>query len=97
MGLQTELPADLIDTAGHTLYDPRKSSTSRNVTDSKWYNYYLANTGASSYYGTDSVTISGVTASNQVIKLATQVIGVMSNLDGCDGKRNSFYSAQKLS
>ena len=41
--------------------------------------------GASGYYGTDHVTIGGITASGQVVEVATSVTGVVSNFDGCDG------------
>ena len=41
--------------------------------------------GANGYYGIDNVTIGNITASGQVVELATAVTGVTSNFDGCDG------------
>ena len=79
----TELPAN--ETSGHALYDPTASPSFQNVSDSSWSIYYAGNMGASGYYGTDDVTIGGITASGQVVEVATAVTGVVSNFDGCDG------------
>ncbi|MCJ1325787.1 hypothetical protein MMC10_002450 [Thelotrema lepadinum] len=79
----TGIAAD--EAADHTLFDPTRSVTFENVSSSSFSIEYAGGMGASGYYGTDTVSIGGVTASELAVEVATSIDGIASNFDGVDG------------
>ena len=77
------IPAN--DTEGHMLFDPSQSPTFQNVSDSSWAVAYVGNMGASGYWGTDTVTVGGVTVQGQTVEVANRIFGVRENFNGADG------------
>jgi hypothetical protein len=71
----TELP-ESIQTSGaktHTIFNPKKSSTYKNVSGSTWKISYGDSSSASGTVATDNVTIGGLTIKNQMIELAKEM------------------------
>jgi len=68
----TELPSSITSQygAGHTSFDPAKSSTFKNQSGSTWKISYGDSSSASGTVGTDDVTLGGLTIHNQAIELA---------------------------
>ena len=65
----THLPSS--QSAGHTPYDPTKSSTFQKLTGETFNINYGGGTGASGFVGTDSVNIGGAIVNAQAIELPT--------------------------
>lgn len=65
----TELPKST-STAGHTIFDPSKSSTFKNSSGSTWKISYGDSSSASGTVGTDNVNIGGLVIKAQAIELA---------------------------
>lgn len=68
----TELPKST-STTGHTVFDPKKSSTFKNSSGSSWKISYGDGSSASGTVGTDNVDIGGLVIKNQAIELAQQL------------------------
>ena len=66
----TELPKST-STAGHTVFDPKKSSTFKDSKGSTWKISYGDSSSASGIVGTDNVDIGGLVIKNQAIELAS--------------------------
>ena len=67
----TELPSSVTSSAkGHTLFDPKKSSTFHATTSSSWKISYGDNSSASGTVGTDNIVLGGLVVKNQAIELA---------------------------
>ncbi|KAK4560758.1 hypothetical protein LTR86_005337 [Recurvomyces mirabilis] len=68
----TELPAADQSSGGtkHTLFDPSKSSTWKAQSGSTWNISYGDGSSASGDVGTDTISLSGLTVTNQAIELA---------------------------
>jgi len=68
----TSLPkATTSGATGHTIFDPKKSSTFKKSTGSKWKISYGDSSSASGTVGTDVVSIGGLQITGQAIELAT--------------------------
>lgn len=52
--------------AGHTIFDPSKSSTWKNMSGSTWQIEYGDGSSASGVVGTDDVNLGGLIIKNQV-------------------------------
>ncbi|OBT60987.1 hypothetical protein VE03_09651 [Pseudogymnoascus sp. 23342-1-I1] len=71
----TELPPNIQETAGHSVFDAKKSSTFKAHKNSTWQISYGDHSSASGIVGTDNVTMGGLTIKNQAVQLAN----IMSN------------------
>lgn len=60
-------------TAGHTIYNPKKSTTLKMIQGATFSISYGDGSGAAGNVGTDTVNIGGATATEQAIELATAV------------------------
>ncbi|TVY64292.1 Aspergillopepsin-1 [Lachnellula suecica] len=58
---------------GHTIFNPKNSSTYKAVSGSTWKISYGDSSSASGDVGTDNVTIGGLTIKNQAVELAKQM------------------------
>ena len=67
----TELPSSLTSSGGHTIFNPKDSSTFQVSTGSSWQISYGDGSSASGTVGTDNVTIGGLTIKDQAVELAT--------------------------
>lgn len=67
----TQLPSQ--QTAGHSVYDPKKSSTFQPMDGASFKISYGDQSGASGTVGTDTVSVGGATVPKQAIELATQI------------------------
>jgi len=68
----TSLPASTTKGAtGHTIFNPKQSSTFKKSAGSKWKISYGDSSSASGTVGTDTISIGGLTITNQAIELAT--------------------------
>lgn len=67
----TELTA--ANQAGHTNFDPKKSTTFATVTGATWSISYGDGSGAAGNVGTDTVNIGGATVTKQAVELATAI------------------------
>ncbi|KXL47577.1 MAG: hypothetical protein FE78DRAFT_536830 [Acidomyces sp. 'richmondensis'] len=59
--------------AGHTIFDPSKSSTWKNMSGSTWQIEYGDGSSASGVVGTDDVNLGGLIIKNQAVELAQQI------------------------
>ena len=59
--------------AGHTVFDPSKSSTWKKTTGDSWKIQYGDGSGASGDVGTDTVCVGGLTIQNQAVETASQM------------------------
>jgi hypothetical protein len=57
--------------AGHSVYDPTKSTTFQQIQGATWSISYGDGSGAAGIVGTDTVNIGGATATKQAVELAT--------------------------
>ncbi|KFY15088.1 hypothetical protein V492_02239 [Pseudogymnoascus sp. VKM F-4246] len=69
----TELPQNIQNTAGHSVFDPKKSSTFKPLKMSRWKIAYGDKSSASGIVGTDTVTMGGLTITNQAVQLANRM------------------------
>ncbi|KAK6599610.1 eukaryotic aspartyl protease [Botrytis cinerea] len=70
----TELPkATTSNATGHTIFDPKKSSTFKAAKSSKWQISYGDSSSASGTVGTDTVSLGGLAIKNQAVELATKL------------------------
>jgi hypothetical protein len=70
----TSLPKSITAAAtGHTIFDPSKSSTFKKSAGSKWKISYGDSSSASGTVGTDTVSIGGLTITNQAIELSSKL------------------------
>lgn len=70
----TELPSSVTSQgAGHTIFNPTKSSTFQNQSGSTWKISYGDSSSASGTVGTDNVSIGGLTIQNQAVELANKM------------------------
>ncbi|KFZ19559.1 hypothetical protein V502_03583 [Pseudogymnoascus sp. VKM F-4520 (FW-2644)] len=69
----TELPSAIQKTAGHSVFDPKKSSTFKPQKNSTWKISYGDKSSASGVVGTDNVTMGGLTVKNQGVQLANRM------------------------
>ncbi|KAL8940334.1 MAG: hypothetical protein Q9211_002328 [Gyalolechia sp. 1 TL-2023] len=68
----TELPKS-VDASGHTVFDPKKSSTFKKTAGATWKISYGDGSGASGDVGTDNVTLGGLVVEGQSIELAKKL------------------------
>lgn len=68
----TQLPSSTTSQAGtsHTIFDPSKSSTFKNMSGSTWQISYGDGSNASGTVGTDTIKVGDVTVTGQAIELA---------------------------
>ena len=66
----TELSTSIKQTTGHTIFDPKKSSSFHASQGSQWKISYGDSSSASGDVGTDNVTIGGLTIKSQAVELA---------------------------
>lgn len=59
--------------AGHTIFDPSKSSTWQDSQGSTWQISYGDQSSASGTVGTDVVTVGGLAIQNQAVEIANQI------------------------
>lgn len=59
--------------AGHTIFDPSKSSTWKEASGSTWQISYGDQSSASGTVGTDVVTVGGLAIQNQAVEVANQI------------------------
>ena len=59
--------------AGHTIFDPSKSSTWQASQGSTWQISYGDSSSASGTVGTDVVTVGGLAIQNQAVEVANQI------------------------
>ncbi|ROW15191.1 hypothetical protein VPNG_02983 [Cytospora leucostoma] len=64
---------DSASTAGHTVYDPEKSTTLSMIQGATWSISYGDGSGAAGNVGTDTVNIGGATVTKQAVEMATTV------------------------
>ncbi|KAL8761177.1 MAG: hypothetical protein Q9184_002667 [Pyrenodesmia sp. 2 TL-2023] len=67
----SQLPPE--KTQGHSVYDPKKSSTFKPMQGASWRILYGDKSGASGIVGTDTVDIGGAKVNDQAVELATTV------------------------
>ncbi|KAJ9639754.1 hypothetical protein H2204_003547 [Knufia peltigerae] len=82
----TELPASTRSAGkGHTIFDPSKSSTFKNQSQSTWQIQYGDQSSASGTVGTDNVQIGSITVKAQAIELANKLSSQFTQDASSDG------------
>ncbi|OBT49712.1 hypothetical protein VE04_09911 [Pseudogymnoascus sp. 24MN13] len=69
----TELPSNIQKAAGHSIFNPKKSSTFKPMKNSTWQISYGDSSSASGIVGIDNVTMGGLTVKNQAVQLANKM------------------------
>ncbi|KFX86643.1 hypothetical protein V490_08975 [Pseudogymnoascus sp. VKM F-3557] len=69
----TELPSNIQKSAGHTVFDPKHSSTFKPQKNSTWKISYGDKSSASGIVGTDNLMMGGLTIKNQAVQLANRL------------------------
>ncbi|PHH59953.1 hypothetical protein CDD81_2352 [Ophiocordyceps australis] len=79
-------------TAGHQIYDPKKSKTFTKMKGHEFRIRYGDGSGARGNVGTDVVEVGGATVSEQPVQLATEVTGTFLNDQSNDGLMGLAFS-----
>ena len=81
------------ETSGHSIYNPSKSSTAKQLSGETWNISYGDGSGASGNVYTDDVTVGGVTVTGQAVELAEQISSQFQQDTDSDGLLGLAFSS----
>lgn len=78
---------------GHSIYDPTKSSTSKELSGATWNISYGDGSGASGNVYTDTVDVGGTTVTSQAVELAETISAQFQQDQDNDGLLGLAFSS----
>ncbi len=87
----SQLPSS--QSAGHSIYDPSKSSTSKKLSGATWKITYGDGSGASGTVYTDTVDVGGTTVTGQAVEVASQISAQFQQDENNDGLLGLAFSS----